>query len=247
METAPQLSIVLATFNEHANLPEVIDRIGGQPLPAYEVLVVDDGSTDGTREYLREVARRDSRIRPIFHEGKQTTLRAQCQGIAASRGSLIVVMDADRQHPAESLPALAAALGRGTALVVASRYATGGTPGRRSFARWALSRGAEWIAKGFVPEARRVTDPVSGYFGFRRDLWVPLDPGYRGYKLLLFVLAMANGRSIQEVGYRFVPREEGTSKVTASTAFVGLFLREAWLARRLSRVLRARRAGPTGR
>lgn len=237
----PELSIVLATLNERANLPEVLDRARAQPLPPFEILVVDDGSTDGTREYLTATAAYDPRVRPIFHEGKQTTLRAQCQGIAASRGSMVVIMDADRQHPPETLPALVEALRERAAVVVASRYAPGGSPGSRTFARAVISRGAEWTAKLFFGAARKVRDPVSGFFGFRREVWVPLDPGFRGYKLLLFVLAMAGDRPVEEVGFRFVNREEGTSKVTQSSAFVRLFLVEVVHARRLARVLRARR------
>ena len=236
----PELSVVLATLNERANLPEVLDRIRAQVLPPYEVLVVDDGSTDGTREYLTETARVDPRVRPIFHEGKQTTVLAQCQGIAASRAPWVVIMDADRQHPPETLPAVVGALRDRAAVVVASRYAPGGSPGERTFVRAIISRGAEWTAKLFFGAARRVRDPVSGFFAFRKEIWVPLDPSYRGYKLLLFVLAMAQGRPIAEVGFQFVNREEGTSKVTSSSAFIRLFLVEVFHARRLARELRSR-------
>lgn len=242
---SPALSIVLATLNEARNLPQVVDRIRAQPLPPFEIIIVDDGSTDGTRDYIVGSAKDDPRIVYLFHEGKQTTLRAQCQGISAAKGRLIVILDADLQHPPEILPAMVDRLTGGADLVVASRYARGGSAGPRTFVRWALSVGAEWIAKLRLPPARRVSDPVSGCFAFRREVWVPLDPQYRGYKLLLFVLAMAQRGPIEEVGYRFEPRAEGTSKVTQSWAFIRMFLREVRLARRLAKDL----AGPasTGR
>lgn len=233
----PVVSIVIATFNERNNLPEVVQRIGRQGLPPHELVVVDDGSTDGTREYLTELAASEPSVRLLKHDGKQTTLRAQCQGIAEARGRHIIVMDADLQHPPEAIPAMLRELEAGAALVVASRYAPGGSAGSRSLARVAISRGAEWTAKALLRPARRVSDPVSGFFGFRRDLWVPLNPQYRGYKLLLFLLAMVGNRRISEVPFRFEARVEGSSKVVQGPAFVRLFLVEVLLARRLDSAL----------
>jgi len=240
----PTLSIVLATLNERENLPAVIERIRHQKLPRFEIIVVDDGSTDGTRDYLRELAQSDSRIRLLFHEGKQTTLRAQCQGIEVAAGAYVVVMDADLQHPPELLGPMTERLDAGAALVVASRYAPGGSAGPRTVFRWTASRGAEWLAKLMLPSARRVSDPVSGYFGFRREIWVTLNPLYRGYKLLLFLLVMAEGRPVGEVGYAFTPRGGGASKVTQGFAFVRIYLIELLLARRLREELRSRPPAP---
>jgi dolichol-phosphate mannosyltransferase len=239
----PVLSIILATLNESRNLPQVVDRIRGQPLPPFEVIVVDDGSTDGTRAYLQEAAAADPRIRPILHEGKQTTLRAQCQGIEAASGRLVIIMDADLQHPPEILPKMVRALEQGAKLVVASRYAPGGSAGPRTLSRWAISRGAEWTAKALLRPARHVTDPVSGYFGFRKETWVSLDPTHRGYKLLLFLLVMAGSGPVAEVGFRFEPRTEGSSKVTQTSGFIRMFLVEVVLARRLAAELRRSVAG----
>lgn len=237
--TAPQLSIVLATFNERASMPLLLDRIRSTPLPSWELLVVDDGSTDGTREFLEAAARSDVRLRLIWHQGKQTTVRAQCQGIAASRGRSVVVMDADLQHPPEVLPAMVGALSNGAALVIGSRYAPGGSAGPRTWARVVISRGAEWTAKLLLPEARGRTDPVSGLFGFRRETFRPLPPQWRGYKLLLFLLVMSRGERIAEVGYRFEPRTSGSSKVTENSRFIRFFLVEVAHARRLRRALAA--------
>jgi dolichol-phosphate mannosyltransferase len=142
-------------------------------------------------------------------------------------------MDADLQHPPELLGPMLGQLRSGSALVVASRYASGGTAGPRTTFRWSVSRGAEWLAKILLPPSRGISDPISGYFGFRRDIWVPLHPLYRGYKLLVFLLVMAEGDRVTEVGYRFTPRTEGTSKVTQGLAFVRIFAIEVLLALRL--------------
>jgi dolichol-phosphate mannosyltransferase len=235
----PEISIVLATLNEAENLPQVLDRIRHLALPEWEAIVVDDGSTDGTREYLVRTAQGDPRIRYIFHDGKQTTLRAQCQGIAKSLGSVIVIMDADLQHPPEILPQMIERIRSGSVLVIASRYARGGSPGHREFRRWLYSRGAEWIARVRIPGAWRLSDPVSGYFAFRRSIWIPLNPEFRGYKLLLFVTIMAQHRPVRDVPYRFEPRTVGSSKVE-SAAFKTVFLKEVRLAREFARERRNR-------
>jgi dolichol-phosphate mannosyltransferase len=241
---SPSVTLVLATLNERENLPELLDRILRQPLPPFEVLVVDDGSTDGSREILAALGEKDPRVRPIFHDGKQTTLRAQCQAIEMARGPFVIVLDADLQHPPERIPEMVRALEEGAGVVVASRYAPGGSPGPRSLSRLLLSRGAERIAKLVLREARRVSDPVSGFFGFRRDVFVPLNPLYRGYKLLLFVLVMNGQRRVAEVGFRFEPRTRGASKVTQTFQFVRVFLVEVMLARRLGRALWGRAPSP---
>jgi len=234
---AIRLSVVLSTLNERENLPELVDRLRRVSLPPWEALVVDDGSTDGTREYLETLARADPRFRPIFHDGRQTTLRAQCQGISAGRGEDVVVMDADLQHPPELLPAMLSALDGGAGVVVASRYVLAGSPGPRSPLRGVLSRGAEALARLALPDARRSTDPVSGFFAFRRSVFRALDPGVRGYKLLLFLLVMGRGRPVVDVPFRFEPRTSGASKVVGGFGFVRYFLAELLEAMRLERKL----------
>lgn len=238
------VSIVLATLNERENLPELLDRILRQPLADFEAIIVDDGSTDGSREFLTELAGREPKVRPIFHDGKQTTLRAQCQGIERARGRFVIVMDADLQHPPERVPAMVRELEAGAGVVVASRYAPEGDPGPRTLPRVLLSRGAERIAKSLISEARGVSDPVSGFFGFRREVFLPLNPLYRGYKLLLFVLVMNRERPVAEVGFRFEPRTRGASKVTQTFKFIRVFLVETMLARRLERALRSQPPSP---
>ncbi|MGI0070535.1 MAG: glycosyltransferase [Thermoplasmata archaeon] len=242
----PVVSIVLATLNEIANLPRLIRSIADLPLPDFEIIVVDDGSTDGTREYLLAEASRDPRIRPLFHEGKQTLIPAHCQGIRVSMGEFVIVMDADFQHPPGLLPGLVSSLQRGASLVIASRYAAGGSPGPRTVVREVISRTAEFATKLLLPEARRVSDPTSGFYGFRREIFVPINPTYRGYELLPFLLVMATGRPTQELPYSFGARVGGESKiVNGKLAFISIFLSQILVVRRSRRELLTRRAGPS--
>jgi dolichol-phosphate mannosyltransferase len=239
-----ELSVILATINERRALPQLVDRLRALALPSFEVLVVDDGSTDGTREYLADLHGSDPRFRPIFHDGKQTTLRAQCQGIAASTGDLVVVMDADLQHPPETLPEIARALQNGSTLVVASRYVPPGSPGARTISRIIISRVAELTARMLLRETRPLTDPISGFFGFRREIYRPIDRAYRGYKLLLYLLVMNGGRPVAEVGFQFAPRAGGESKLTQGFGFIRVFLGELLRARKFRRELRRAAEGP---
>lgn len=242
---SPVVSIVIATLNERENLPVLVDRLRASGLPSFEVVVVDDGSTDGTRDFLTDLSREDPRFRLIFHDGKQTTVRAQGRGIEAASGEFVVILDSDLQHPPELIPALVREVERRASLVVASRYAPGGTAGPRTLGRVLLSRGAEWLAKLIVPEARAISDPMSGFFAFPRRVYRPLDPRYRGYKLLLFLLVMNRGCTVAEMGYRFGPRGGGASKVTESSNFIPVFLAEVLLARRLGGTLPTRKIGPS--
>jgi len=228
----PEVSIVLATLNERANLPVLVESIHSQTLPTHEIVVVDDGSTDGTRELLSLLSLRDSSVRPIFNDRPQTLTPAQCQGIAATRGEFVVIMDSDLQHPPRAIPDLVRKLEQGNDLVVATRYGVGASVGSRAYNRAIISRCAEILAKLLVPGARRTSDPISGFFAFRRDAYRPVNPKYRGYKLVLFLLSECRTKRVAEVSYHFCSRTNGSSKITRNWGFVKVFLIEAILARR---------------
>jgi dolichol-phosphate mannosyltransferase len=234
--TAPVLSIVTATFNERANLPALLGRIREQALPPYEILVVDDGSTDGTREMILQAAVEDPRIRPMFHDGRQTLIPAHCQGIKAARGEFVVIMDADLQHPPEILPLIAGKLESGTALVIASRFAGKGSSKECSVGRRFISLGAQLVTKLLVRNARRISDPISGFYGFWRGIFVPVDPRWRGYELLPFILVMGRGVSVAEIPYEFRARKRGVSKIVGRDfGFVRTFLVQIVLVARFAR------------
>ena len=241
---APVLSIVLGTLNERPNLSELVDRIRSVPLPPWEAIVVDDGSTDGTRSFLQGLAQRDARFRPIYHPSRRTTVPAQTQGVELARGRFVVVLDADLQHPPELIPRLIAALEAGARVAVASRYLPGGSPGPRSPARGLLSRGADAIVRLGLRDARSLTDPVSGFFAFQRALFRSPDRRVRGYKLLLQVLAMTDGGRVDEIPFRFEPRTAGASKVVSDLGFLRVFLTEVLRARQMGHAVRSTSPDP---
>jgi dolichol-phosphate mannosyltransferase len=240
----PEFSIVLACFNEHENLPLLLAQIAGLGLSSYEVVVVDDGSTDGTREFLKCAAATGGEVRCIFNETKQTLTIAHLQGIQASRGKFVIVMDSDLQHPARSIPRLVDRLRAGSDVVVASRYLAGGSVGGRPPIRGVISRTATLIAQTILPETRGLSDPISGFFGFRREIFRSFDRRYRGYETILFVLMMSRGRPVSEVAYPFQPRSSGESQITQNFGFVRVFLTQVLLAIRFRQTLDHQRTRP---
>jgi glycosyltransferase involved in cell wall biosynthesis len=235
----PLVSIVLATLDEREGLPQLIEDIRRLNLESYEVVVVDDGSRDGTRDILASISRDDARVRPVLHDGRRTLAQAQFQGIEASRGSYVIVMDADEQHPAAVIPRLVDQLERGASVAVASRYSPGGSAGHRGAIRAVISRAAEVVARLLLPKVRRIRDPLSGYFGVRRASISLAAPPPRGYKTLIHLLARCNGFPVVEVPYVFRNRNGGESKIVRSLRFVPIFVSEILLASRLGPEVRA--------
>lgn len=218
----PWVSIVAGTLNEIENIQEFIDATedtleGSIP---YEIIVVDDGSDDGTAEYLDERALLDSRLKVIRNGKRMGLVNSNLIGIRSAIGKYKIVMDSDMQHPPEIIPKIVRKLVEGNELVICSRYAEGGSVGRRNGLRGLISRVAAVMSREAVPSLKRSTDPVSGYFGFTKDLSLPeCCPGMT-YKTLLH-LAAANAKTVpSEVPYSFGNRQNGKSKIVSDWRFI---------------------------
>jgi glycosyltransferase involved in cell wall biosynthesis len=127
MSTAELLSILVPVYNEAGTVATVIDRLRAIDLPLpREIVVVDDGSTDGTRDVLSGLARRDATLRVIFAErnaGKGAAIRA---GLAEARGTIIAIQDADLElDPAQFGSLVAPILSGATSVVFGSRFLSG--------------------------------------------------------------------------------------------------------------------------
>jgi len=218
------LSIVLGTLNERAALPELIERIRRLDLPSHELVVVDDGSTDGTKEYVQRLARDDRTVRLLVHSQPRTLIPAQSEGVETARGEFVIIMDSDLQHPPETIPEIYRRLQEGADVVIASRYEPAGSAGDRSPFRSVISLGAEFIVRVIICETRSVSDPMSGFYGFRRNLFHPPSPMHRGYHMLPYLLVITAGKTIREVPYTFGRRLNGISKVTQNLGFIRVFL-----------------------
>jgi dolichol-phosphate mannosyltransferase len=218
-----ELSVVVPTYNERPNVAELVRRLDAAlGHRCWEVVFVDDDSPDGTADAVRELARSDDRVRCLQRLGRRGLSRAVIEGVLSTSAPVFAVIDADLQHDETVLPAMLDRLRgeRATApadVVVASRYAAGGSLEGWAAERARMSRLATALAHRMVPTG--LTDPMSGFFVMRRDTF---DQAVRrlsgeGYKLLLDLLASVPGPiRLAEVPYAFRPRLAGESKLDSA-------------------------------
>ncbi len=226
------VSVLLPTFNESASLPLVLPAIR-QALAGFdlELLVLDDASPDGTADVADELT--SGYGYAVRRTGPRGLSHAVIEGFARANGDVVVVMDADGQHPPEALPALLKPILDGSAdLTVGSRYVPGGGCEGWSRTRLRLSRFGCWLARKVTP----VRDATSGFFACRRSVveGVTFDP--RGWKIGLEVMVKGRATKIVEVPYVFRARRAGASKASLGPAL-------AYLAQ--LRALKRYRRGPT--
>ncbi|HET7061084.1 MAG TPA: glycosyltransferase family 39 protein [Nitrosospira sp.] len=210
-----QFSIVIPTLNEAENIDPLLTRLFSPELEkkSFEVIIVDDGSTDDTQDKVRAWETRKN-VRLVARHGKPDLTASVLEGVALARGEVIVVMDADLSHPPERLLALTAPILEGTHdVAIGSRYVPGGsTEGWPVHRQW-LSRLGGWLARPLCD----VNDATSGFFAFRRDLAATIAERARGYKILLELLMASQGKlRVIEVPICFTDRTRGKSKLSFS-------------------------------
>jgi dolichol-phosphate mannosyltransferase len=208
-------SILIPTYNEHDNIAPLLERIANAiPRSDYEVVFVDDDSRDGTSQLIIKLASKYP-ARVVVRKGKKGLASAVVDGFGMVSTDIVVVMDADLQHPPEVVPALVKALQNGADVAVASRYVPGGGTAGWSRTRKVISSGAILLARIILPQSRRVKDPMSGFFAFKRSVIADVVLAPIGYKVLLEILVMGNSNKVAEVPLLFQPREKGKSKLDA--------------------------------
>lgn len=202
------ISVVVPTYNEAESLPILARRLA-DALPGrdWELIVVDDGSPDGTAEVAERLAP-ELPVRVVRRAAKAGLASAVLAGIAQARGDVIVVMDADLSHPAEAVPKLVDAIVGGADLAVGSRYVRGGGVEDWPLSRRVVSRVASLMGNALVP----VRDATSGFFALRREVLEGARINAIGFKIGFEVIARGRYRKVVEVPYVFRDRELGKSK-----------------------------------
>ncbi|MCP5372683.1 MAG: glycosyltransferase family 2 protein [Hyphomicrobiales bacterium] len=223
----PELAVVIPSFNEADNIEPMVERLE-RVLDgiAWEAVYVDDDSTDGTRDRLHAVARRDPRVRYIHRIGRRGLSSAVVEGILSTSAPYVAVIDADLQHDEGKLPAMLDALKQAdTDIVVGSRYTAGGGVGEWDRKRVLISRVAGMLSRAVVKVD--LSDPMSGFFMVRRASFERCVRrlSEQGYKILLDIFASApEPLAFKEVAYEFRTRQHGESKLDAMVTLEYLLL-----------------------
>ena len=205
------VSIIVPTYHEVESLPHLISRLNrfATEFSAFELIVVDDDSRDGTEALVERLAL--PWVRLVVRKASRDLSRAVVDGLRLARHETIVVMDADLSHPPEMIPQMVSQAASHD-FVVGSRYVEGGIVDEGWTAyRWINSKIATLLALPFT----RMKDPMSGFLAFRRDRLdhaAPLDP--IGYKIGLELIVKCNVREVLEIPIRFRDRQYGQSKLS---------------------------------
>ena len=216
------VTVVVPTLMERENVAPLVEGLERALAGwSWEVVFVDDDSADGTADAVRSLARRDPRVRVLQRIGSRGLAGAVIDGALSSASPVVAVMDADLQHDESALPRMLRRLEEeGLDLVVASRYAEGGSTAGWDGRRRVLSRLAIALARSVLRVP--LEDPLSGFFVIRREA---LDRVVRrlsreGFKVLLDIVASSPGPlAVAEVPCRFGVRERGTSKLVSLVAW----------------------------
>lgn len=227
-----RMIVVIPTYNEAENIQLILDRLRAAQ-PSFDVLVVDDGSPDGTGTIADEYATRDAAVNVVHRAAKEGLGAAYLEGFAwalTNGYDVIGEMDADGSHQPEHLYRLLEALPTAD-LVIGSRYVPGG-----SVVNWPLRR--QWLSKGGNTYIRlllgvKIRDVTAGFRLFHRDTLLAIDldsvesTGYV-FQADLAYRTLQAGLRVREVPIEFIERVRGKSKMSADVATESLRLITEW-------------------
>lgn len=213
------LSIVIPTYNEKENILVLLKKINTEFKENKikgELIVVDDGSPDGTGNLVENLKKKQKNIKIIHRKGKLGLSSAVLEGFKVSKGNVLGVMDADLSHPAEKIPEMFEIIKKGKAdFVIGSRYIRGGRIEGWGLKRMIMSKVATLLARPFT----KVKDPMTGFFLIRKKCVEDKEFNSKGFKILLELILKADYKNIKEVPIVFVNRTEGKSKAETKEIF----------------------------
>ncbi|MFT4079922.1 glycosyltransferase [Rhodomicrobium sp.] len=224
----PDLTVIAPTFNERENVEPLIEKLAAALSGVHwEVIFVDDDSPDGTAAHVREVARRDSRVRCVQRLGRRGLTSACAEAVLASSAPYVAIIDADLQHDETLLPRMLELLQREpeTDVVIGSRYTEKSLSEGFTRARQAMSFIATRLAQTIL--RAKLSDPVSGFFMAKREVFEGSIRNLSGIgnKILVDVFASSpRPLKFKELAYQFKARLHGESKLDTLTVWEYLVL-----------------------
>jgi len=224
-----QFAVIVPTFNEVGNVAKLAELIE-QTLAGidWEVIFVDDDSSDGTPDALLHLSRSNPRVRFIRRVGRRGLSSACIEGMLSTHAPYLAVMDADLQHDETLLPEMLRLLVEEQyELVSASRFLDGASNQGLSSSRTRLSMAGIALAEAVI--RADLTDPLTGFFALRRELIdeVVYSLSQAGFKILVDIFASAGRRlRYKEIPLHFRSRLSGESKLDAmiSLEFITLLI-----------------------
>ncbi|MCW2666764.1 MAG: hypothetical protein JWN57_1726 [Frankiales bacterium] len=242
--------VIIPTYNEAENIEPILDRLHAA-VPGASVLVVDDGSPDGTGQLADARAAADARVQVMHRTEKNGLGAAYVAGFGWAREhgfDVVVEMDADGSHAPEQLTRLLAAL-EGADVVLGSRWVDGGKVVNWPKSRELLSRGGNAYTR--IALGLPIRDATGGFRAYRREVLdaLPLDDVHsQGYcfQVDLAWQSWRAGYRVAEVPITFVERERGESKMSRQIVLEALW-RVTWWGLRSGRSRGRRQPAPVRR
>jgi dolichol-phosphate mannosyltransferase len=228
-------SVIVPAYREGANVRPLVTQLFAALEAAkspvvnknnVEMIYVDDNSPDNTRAEVEDLSKSGYPVRVIVRTSERGLSSAVMRGFDEAKGSLMLCMDADLQHPADKVPELLEALNKtGVEFVIGTRYAKGVSIDKDwPLYRRVISSGARVLALGLSP----LSDPMTGFFGIRKDVYLrgKAKVNNVGFKICLELFVKSAVQKSAEVPFSFGVRVAGESKLTGKV--IVKYLEQLW-------------------
>ncbi len=210
-----KVSIIIPTYKERDNISILVKEIHRFLCKMdYEIIIVDDNSQDGTSEVVKQLSEMYP-VKIIVRKNKRGLATAVVEGFKYASGDIYIVMDADLQHPPDSITKLLDEIESGADIAIGSRYLTKNNCSGFSLYRKIISSGATLIARILLRKLSNIKDIQSGFFAVRKEVVKNVELNPIGYKILMEILAVGKYEYTKEVSYKFSERKNGKTKMNS--------------------------------